>query len=94
MIKDGKDVDIIPVMEGLEEEILYHVLDDPMAEYMEALIGSSSQEFSLFKSQIHQDWSPLVVPLVLKTHIQSTLWLSLTSSHIFYPFLLLLNWLH
>ena len=94
VIKAVKDADSLPVMEGLKEESLHHVFVDPVAEYMEALIGSSSQALILCKSQIHQEWSPLVVALVLKTHIQSTLWLSLTSSHIFYPFLLLLNWLH
>ena len=86
-----KDANSPPVMEGLKEESLYHVFADPMEEYMEALIGLAPQALILCKSQIHQKWSPLVVALVLKTHIQSTLWLSLTSSQIFYPFFLLLN---
>ena len=94
VIKAVKDGDSPLVMEGLKEESFHHVFVDPVAEYMKALIGSSSQALILCKSQIHQGWPPLLVALVLKTHIQSTLWLSLTSSQIFYPFLLLLNWLH
>ena len=94
VIKAVWDVENQSIMGGPKEEILYHVFVDPVAEYMEALIGSSSQALILCKSQIHPKWSPLVVALVWKTHIQSTPWLSLTRSQISSSFLLLLNWLH
>ena len=94
VIQASKDAGSLPVIEGIKEESLHHVFIDPVAEYMEALIGSSSQTLILGRGQIHQEWSPLMVALVLKTHIQSTTWLSLTSSQIFSSFLLLLNWLH
>ena len=87
MIEIVRDADSLPAMEGLKEESLCHVIADPVAEYMEALVGSAPQALILCKSQINQKWSPLVVALVLKTHMQSTIWLFLTSSQCFYPFL-------
>ena len=47
VIQSVKNAGSVPVMEGLKEEILHHVFIDPVAEYMEALIGSSSQALIL-----------------------------------------------
>ena len=79
-IKASRDEDNLPVMGGLKEESVHHVFIDLVAEYMEALVSSDSPAWILRRGQIHQEWSPLMVASVLKTHMQSTLWLSLTGS--------------
>ena len=94
LIEAAQDADSLPVMASQKEEIIYHVFIDPVAEYMEALIGSMSQALILCKSQLHQRWSPRMVASVLKIHMQSILRLSLMSSQFFFPFSLLLDWLH
>ena len=94
IVKAAQDIDNLPVMAGLKEESVHHMFIDPVAEYMEALISSNSPALILREGQIHQEWSLLMVTSVLKNHMQSTLWLSLTGSQCSYPFLLLLDWLH
>ena len=94
VIEAAQDADCLSVMVGFKGKSLHHEFVDPVADYMEALIGSAPQASIFCKSQIHQNWSPLMVTSVLKDHMQSTLWLSLTGSQCSYPFLLLLDWLH
>ena len=81
-------------MEGLKEESVHHMFIDPVAEYMEALTHSNTPALIISTGQIHQEWSILMVTIVLKNHTQSTLWLSLTGSQCSYPFSLLLDWLY
>ena len=80
IIEAAQDADSLPIMEGLNEESAHHMLVDPVAEYMEALIYSNAPALILRMGQIHQEWSLLMVTTVLKNHKQSTLWLSLTGS--------------
>ena len=94
IIKAAQEVDSLPVMGGLKEESVHHMLIDLVAEYMEALISSNTPALILSTGQIHQEWSLLMVTTVLKNHTQSTLWLSLTGCQCSYPFSLLLDWLH
>ena len=94
IIKAAQDKDSLPSLGGLKEENVHHLFMDPVAEYMEALICSNTPVLILSKGQFHQEWSLLMVTSVLKNHMQSTLWLSLTGSQCSYPFLLLLDWLH
>ena len=94
VIEVARDANSLSILVGFEEKILHHVLIDPVAEYMEALIGSTPQVSILCKSQIHHNWSPLLVASFLKIRMQRILRLYLMSSQFFFPFLLLLDWLH
>ena len=93
-IKAAQDEDSLPITEGLKEELVHHVFIDPVVEYMKALICSNSPALILCQGRIHQEWSPLMMIVFLKNHMQNTLWLSLTGSQCSFPFLLLLDWLH
>ena len=89
-----QDANNLPIMEGLSEESAHHMLIDPVAEYVEALMRSNTPALILSTDQFHQEGSLLMVTTILKDQRQSTLWLSLTGSQCSYPFLLLLDWLH
>ena len=69
VIKAAQDVDNLPVVLGQKEESIHPAFIDPVAEYMEALISSNSPALILHKGQIHQEWSPLMVTVVLKSHV-------------------------
>ena len=87
-------VDNLPDIEGQKEENIHLFFVDPIKEHVEAPTGSNYQAWILCKSQMHEKLSPSVIALVLKINLQYVLWIPLTSSQNFFPFLSLLNWLH
>ena len=44
VIEAARDTSSLPAMAGLKKESLYHVLIDPVGEYMEAWIGLAPQD--------------------------------------------------
>ena len=73
----AQDANSLPIMEGLSEESAHHMLIDPVAKYVEALMHSNTPMLILSTSPFHQEGSLLMVTTILKDHRQSTPWLSL-----------------
>ena len=81
-------------MESRKEENLHLFFVDPLEKCVEVPTSSNYQAWILCKSQRHENLSPSVIVLVLKTNLQIILWIPLTNGQSFFFFFTLVNWLH
>lgn len=89
-----KEANLSSDQEGPEEAIPHDVFIDPISDYMELLLNSSSLACFLRKEQIHQQWPFYAKILIMGAHDRIVLPSSSTISEPVHLFLQLLKWLH
>ena len=89
-----KDATVPSDQEGPEEAIPHDVFIDPIADYMELLLNSSSLAYFLCEDQIHQQRPFYTTILIMVAHDRIVLPSSLKISEPVHLFLQLLKWLH
>ena len=89
-----KEATVSSDQEGPEEAIPHDVFIDPIADYMELLLNSSSLACFLREDQIHQQRPFYTTILIIGAHDRIVLPSSLTISEPVHLFLQLLKWLH
>lgn len=89
-----KEATVSSDQEGPEEAIPHDVFIDPIADYMELLLNSSSLAHFLHEDQIHQQRPFYATILIMGAPDRIVLPSSLTTSESVHLFLPLLKWLH
>jgi hypothetical protein len=89
-----KEANLSSDQEGPEEAIPHDVFIDPISDYMELLLNSSSLACFLREDQIHQQRPFYTTILIIGAHDRIVLPSSLTISEPVHLFLQLLKWLH
>ena len=89
-----KEATVPSDQEGPEEAIPHDVFIDPISDYMELLLNSSSLACFLREDQIHQQRPFYTTILIIGAHDRIVLPSSLTISEPVHLFFQLLKWLH